>query len=155
MKMSKVEFIDNTASVIGALSGSVTAFLLEVGAEVEREVIKGSRVDTGGTKRSWGFRLKGADAVAIGSTDQNAIWEEFGTGAYAEGGKGRKSVPWFFTSPRKIPGMTPLNRNKRGEYVYRTSGKRPNPNGLRKSMDKLKPRVQKIATSTIGTLGGE
>ena len=35
--------------------------------------------------------------AVIGSSDQNAIWEEFGTGEYALKGDGRKGGWWYAT----------------------------------------------------------
>ena len=47
----------------------------------------------GQTKSSWDRKVLENEGV-VGSSSENAIWEEFGTGDYAVNGDGRKT-PWY------------------------------------------------------------
>lgn len=65
---------------------------LELAAsEIKTQAARNSRVDTGQLKGSWNHQVdESAKEAQIGSPEQNAIWEEFGTGEYALHGDGRK-----------------------------------------------------------------
>lgn len=93
--MADVIFEDNTIEVISAISEKLEATLEECAGEIESQAKRNTRVDTGKTKSSWRHRVTGSMMAAqhiatIGSSDENAIWEEFGTGEYALKGDGRK-----------------------------------------------------------------
>ena len=96
-----VEFIDNSAKVKAALDKSIIAFFHEVGGEIVSQAARRTRVDTSQLKGSWDYKIdEGAKTVTIGSPEQNAIWEEFGTGMYALKGDGRKT-PWKYQHPKR------------------------------------------------------
>lgn len=105
-----VEFKDFTIKVKGAIDDGINAVLEECAGELESQVKRNSRVDTGRTKNSFRHRVDEEDHVAyIGSDAENAIWEEFGTGEYALEGNGRKGGwaykddegEWHFTHGKK------------------------------------------------------
>lgn len=106
-----VEFHDYTIKVIGAIDDGINAVLEECAGELESQVKRNSRVDTGKTKNSFRHKVDTDSHVAyIGSSDENAIWEEFGTGEYALHGDGRKGG-WAY-------------KDAKGEWHY-THGKKP------------------------------
>lgn len=104
-----VEFEDNRVQVKKAIDNRIKAVLEECAAELESQTKRNTRVDTGKTKNSWRHIVIGNTAY-IGSFDENAVWEEFGTGDYALEG-GRKGG-WVYKS------------DKDGKF-YRTNGKKP------------------------------
>lgn len=89
--MAKIEFKDNTIQVKEAMKNNVVAVLEECVGELESQTKRNSRVRTGKTKNSFRHIVDENDLKAtIGSSDENAIWEELGTGEYALKGNGRK-----------------------------------------------------------------
>ncbi len=92
--MAEVIFEDYSMQVKSAIADRVEAVLEECAGELESAVKRNSRVDTGKTKNSFRHKVTGSVMVehyeaTIGSSDENAIWEEFGTGEFALNG-GRK-----------------------------------------------------------------
>ena len=86
-----IKFEDNTIKVIDAMNSKINATLEECAGELESAAKQNTRVDTGKTKGSWKHNVDDEKHEAtIGSPDENAIWEEFGTGEYALEGNGRK-----------------------------------------------------------------
>lgn len=113
--MSDVIFEDFSIKVQGAIDEKIDAVLEECASELESAVKRNSRVDTGKTKNSFRHRVTGSFMAGqylaeIGSSDENAIWEEFGTGEYALQGNGRKGG-WVYQAPK-------------GEFYF-TLGKEP------------------------------
>jgi hypothetical protein len=104
MAKSEVYFEDNTLKVIDNTGNAIEAALLECAAEVVSQTARNSRVDTGKTKGSWASHVdkasdgEGYEAI-IGSPEENAIWEEFGTGEQAINGNGRKG--WHGKSAKR------------------------------------------------------
>ena len=101
---SKVVFKDYTIQVKDVMATNIEARLEECAGEVESQVKRNSRVDTGKTKNSFRHVIKGSyDSgnlqAIIGSADENSIWEEFGTGEYALKGNGRKGG-WFYVDAK-------------------------------------------------------
>ena len=84
-----VKFHDYSIQVKEAMSGKITAVLEECAGELESQVKRNTRVDTGKTKNSFKHKVV-EDTAYIGSNEENAIWEELGTGEYALEGNGRK-----------------------------------------------------------------
>lgn len=109
--MADVIFEDYTIEVQGVFDDKINAVLEECAGELESAVKRNSRVDTGKTKNSFQHAVDTAThSAAIGSNDENAIWEEFGTGEYALQGGGRKGG-WAY-------------KDARGEWHF-TYGKKP------------------------------
>ena len=109
--MADVIFEDYTIEVMGAMDDKINAVLEECAGEIESQVKRNTRVDTGNTKNSWQHHVDDATHTAtIGSNHENAIWEEFGTGEYALKGNGRKGG-WAY-------------KDAKGDW-HRTNGKKP------------------------------
>lgn len=98
--MADVVFDDYTIQVQAAIDDKIDAVLEECAGEIESQVKRNSRVDTGKTKNSFRHHLDSASHTAtIGSGEKNAIWEEFGTGEYALHGNGRKGG-WYYVDAK-------------------------------------------------------
>lgn len=108
----RVTFIDNRIKVKSELNDITTAWLYEASGEIQSATQRNqTRVDTGKTKSSWTYVVdENKGEATVGSPDQNAIWEEFGTGEYALNGNGRKK-PWKY-------------QDSKGNW-YTTKGKKP------------------------------
>ena len=105
-----VEFEDYTIQVIAALDDGVEEFLYTAGEIIKGQAGQISPVDTGQLRGSWDYKVDlGEKKVQIGSPLENAIWNELGTGEYADNGDGRKggwryeddSGEWHFTRGKK------------------------------------------------------
>lgn len=95
-----VKFEDFTIQVKNAMDDRINAVLEECAGEMESATKRNTRVDTGRTKNSFRHHVDDSNHVAtIGSSEENAIWEEFGTGEYAINGNGRKGG-WFYVDER-------------------------------------------------------
>lgn len=110
--MANVIFEDFTIRVQETIAQNAVAALEEAAGELETQVKRNqTRVDTGKTKNSWRHIVDESTLTAhVGSPDENAIWEEFGTGEYALNGDGRKGG-WRY-------------QNAKGDWYY-TRGKKP------------------------------
>ena len=98
MAKGYVKFEDNTMKVIDKTENIVESTLLECAAEIVSQTAKNTRVKTGKTKNAWAAEVdetKEGWEATIGNPEENAIWEEFGTGEYALKGNGRKGG-WFY-----------------------------------------------------------
>jgi len=105
-----VKFEDYTVKVQGAIDDKIDAVLEECAGELESQVKRNSRVDTGKTKNSFRHRVTGSFMAGqyeahIGSDDDNSIYEELGTGEYALKGNGRKGG-WFYEDAEGIGHFT-------------------------------------------------
>ena len=111
-----VIFEDYSVKVKGAIDDKIDAVLEECAGEIIAQTKRNTRVDTGKTKNSFSYKIIGSflaghyEAV-MGSPDENAIWEEFGTGEHALNGDGRKGG-WAYED------------RKTGETIW-TKGKKP------------------------------
>lgn len=129
-----VEFKDNSIQVKDAIEEAAKKWLHEASGELVSQTQRNTPVDTGQLKNSWSYKLKDTRLEStIGSPLENAIWNEYGTGEYAEAGDGRKGG-WKY-------------KDAKGNWHY-TTGKRPQ-RTLRKSFDKLKPKLIKSAEQTL------
>ena len=91
-----IEFIDNSDEVQAMLEEALIAGLHDAGSIIMSQTKQNSRVATGQTKNAWDYAVDEDEmTAAIGNPEENAIWEEFGTGEYAAGGNGRKGG-WFY-----------------------------------------------------------
>ena len=105
-----VEFHDYTIKVKNTMDDGINAVLEECAGEIESKAKRNSRVDTGKTKNSFQHKVDDETHIAyIGSPDENAIWEEFGTGEHSLHGNGRKGGwayqdhkgDWHFTQGKE------------------------------------------------------
>lgn len=111
--MAQVRFEDNRMEVMAALDDAAITYLYKACGELETQVKRNTRVDTGQLKNSWAYRVDESKGEGvIGSPLENAIWEEFGTGEYALEGNGRKGG-WYY-------------RDKKTGKLRFTYGKTPN-----------------------------
>lgn len=123
-----VKFTDNSVKVIDSIDRSILLALEEASGELEAQVKRNTKVKTGKTKASWTHKVDESKYEAyVGSNYENAIWEEFGTGIYAQNGNGRKDVPWVYQS-------------EDGKW-HRTSGKKPR-KALQKAFKSMKNRIE-------------
>ena len=131
-----VEFKDYSVKVTGAMSQQINAVLEECIGELESQIKRNSRVDTGKTKNSFRHHVDDDNHIAtVGSPDENAIWEELGTGEYAINGDGRKGG-WFYVDDKG-----------RGHF---TRGKRPS-RAMQHAHDSLKaPIINRLQNSLKG-----
>lgn len=126
-----VIFEDYTIKVQAAINDKIIAGLEEAAGELVSQVKQNSRRDKGETMGSFRHYVDAASLTAyIGSPDENAIWEEFGTGEYALEGKGRKGA-WYVPA-EKVTGRKKPSYNGRviviekdGKKFYKTNGKKP------------------------------
>lgn len=96
-----VKFNDYSFKVMDAIDDKVLAVLEECAGELESQAKQNSRVKTGKTKGSFQHKVVDSEQTAyIGSNEENAIWEEFGTGEYALKGNGRKGG-WFYEDEKR------------------------------------------------------
>lgn len=129
-----VEFTDNSVNVKAALDNAVIAYLHEAGGELEAQVKRNMRVDTGQTKNAWQNVVNEEKQEAVvGNPLENAIWEEFGTGEYALHGDGRKGG-WRY-------------KDGKGNWHY-TYGKTPN-RALQTAFNSLKNALIKRAEEVL------
>ena len=83
----------------------------------EAQVKRNTRVDTGQTKGSWGYKVDESKLEAVvGSPMENAVWEEFGTGEFALHGDGRKT-PWRYKDRKGNWHTTTGKRGTRALYM--------------------------------------
>lgn len=109
--MAKIIFEDYSIKVKEAIDDSINVALEECAGELESQVKRNSRVRTGKTKNSFRHVVDEEKHIAtVGSSDENSIWEEFGTGEYALNGNGRKGG-WSY-------------KDEKGDWHY-TKGKTP------------------------------
>ena len=107
----KVTFEDYSIEVQNAIDNKINAVLEECAGEMESAVKRNTRVKTSKTKNSWRHKVVDSEHIAyIGSDEENAIWEEFGTGEYALKGNGRKGG-WSY-------------KDEKGKW-WHTYGKKP------------------------------
>lgn len=107
--------------------------LEETASIIESQTIRNTVVGaTKDTKDHWGHSVNLSENKAVvGNTQENAIWEEFGTGDYALEGKGRKSA-WYVPVEGYIGNKRPTYNGKvtivygkNGVAYYKTNGKKP------------------------------
>ena len=129
--MANVEFRDFTIQVQGAIDDRINAVLEECAGELESQVKRNTRVDTGKTKNSFQHKVDDSSHTAfIGSPDENAIWEEFGTGEYALEGNGRKGG-WFY-----------VDKNGNGHFTHGKTPSRAFWNAFTSMKSKIINRIQ-------------
>ena len=137
-----VQFIfeDNTVQIKKVASDAIEAALLEASAEIVSQTARNTRVKTGKTKGSWAANVnKTSDGyiATIGSPEENAIWEEFGTGEHALNGNGRKGG-WGYEDPDT------------GETIW-THGKKPT-RAFWKAFTSTKPKIIQHFRETFGSM---
>lgn len=129
-----IQFTDNSVRVKAALNEAAIAYLHEAGGEIEAQVKRNTRVDSGRLKNSWTYKVdEEKGECVIGSPLENAIWEEFGTGEYALHGDGRKGG-WHY-------------KDDDGKW-HHTFGKKPH-RALQSAFNTLKSALIKRAEEVL------
>lgn len=141
--MADVEFHDYSIEVKNAMNTRIEAVLSECAGELTSRVKRNSRVKTGKTKNSFRYGVSrnfadGSFTAHIGSNDENAIWEEFGTGEYALNGDGRKGG-WWYKNPNAKYTKTGKLRKGSKEFIF-TKGKKPH-RPFWRAFESLKPKI--------------
>lgn len=91
----------------------------QVGVTHVKDVITAaSRVDTGAMRNSINHQVANDEnAVYVGTNQEYAPYHEYGTGIYAEGGRGRQT-PWSYQDSHgewhRTRGMKPIHMIKNG-----------------------------------------
>lgn len=128
----------NGDQVLGVLSGAAEQGMLEVLRMLQEETQRQSRIDTGQTRDSYEYTQEwdGSTLIGrIGSNHMNAIWEEMGTGEYAENSDGRKGGWVYYNERRK-------------EFVF-TYGKEPN-KPMRKAFSIRYADIERYVQDVVG-----
>lgn len=166
--MSNIIFEDYSVQVKNAIREKAISFLEEVGGELRSKAERNSDPyrKTGQTADSYDYKVdEGQLGVHVGSDYENAIWEEFGTGEFAEKGDGRKG--WWvyvkgspsksstskgksYSSPKQAEMAVALLRDK-GLDAYMTKGKKPR-RILRKAFESSKSAIKRRAEEIFGGL---
>lgn len=130
---NRIVFEDYSAKILAEIQNKSDVFLEEVGGEIESKAADFTRVASGQTRRDWGHTVNSsALEVTIGNNNENAIWEEFGTGEYAVKGNGRKGG-WWIAADSLDPKTRSLfetkyhfrkGYGKGGKLFYYTRGKK-------------------------------
>lgn len=135
--MARVEFEDYRLQVMEAMDDAVIQFLHEAASELKSQAQRKTsvgKVSGGKTKGNWKYVVdESALKATVGNTEENAIWEELGTGEYALEGKGRTGG-WYILigeGEGQIPQsvvdayhMTVKYGKDGKKYAY-TTGKKP------------------------------
>lgn len=106
---------DNSEKVLRALEVQVEVALEACGhqavSHAKQNITQASRVDTGALRNSVSHQVQG-DTCYVGTNTEYAIYNEVGTGIYAEGGGGRQT-PWAYKDEKghwhRTIGMKPIH----------------------------------------------
>lgn len=151
MGKSTIELKNYMPNVQAKVNSAALEWLEEAAGELESEVKRNAAVGQPGapTKNSWTHQTDRANAEAyVGSSSENAIWEEYGTGEYAAEGNGRSSawyVPVEAVVGYKKPsfnGQVVVVYGKGGKAYYKTNGKAPKMT-LHNAWDAVMPKAKK------------
>lgn len=106
---------DHSDEIIRKIDQRVQAGLTACGIQAEGyakdNVAAAGRIDTGALRNHISYRVQD-DKCYVGSPQDYAIYNEYGTGIYAADGRGRKS-PWAYKDARghwhRTRGMKPIH----------------------------------------------
>lgn len=91
-----VKFDDHKEEVLAASKEKIIDWLNSIGQDAASTAANKAPVDTSTLKNSISHAVDAENScVYIGTDVEYAIYHEFGTGKYAEGGGGRQT-PWMF-----------------------------------------------------------
>lgn len=116
-----IKFESHRIEVEEAMRDAVEAALEAIGIQCESHakanITESGRVDTGAMRNSVSHQVVPSEnAVYIGSNLEYALYNEVGTGVFAEGGGGRKD-PWVYVDDdgigHRTVGMKPIHFLKR------------------------------------------
>ena len=120
--MADFKFIDNSAEVLAAKDEAVLAALEAMGLQAVSHAKQNiteavprnmDGTSTGALRNSVNHQVSESEEVVYVGTNQDyAVYNEYGTGIYAEGGKGRKT-PWRYQDAKgnwhTTRGMKPIH----------------------------------------------
>ena len=152
--MASVEIYDYSVQVKNAVEKKALEWLEESGLEIQSAAQNGSRRDGGEFAGKWDHIVdKAGKKVTVGHPDENAIWEEFGTGEYAVGLKPGRKGGWYVPEEElSDKAKTKMRRTEiKGKVFYFTRGKTPN-HTLQKAFNKTKNPVINRAKQLFGEL---
>ena len=106
-------YIPDSIAVKEAVEAALEAVGLQAEGYAKANIAAAGRVDTGELRNSVTHQVEESEqAVYIGSNLEYAIYNEVGTGIYAEGGGGRKD-PWMYVDDNGVGhwtvGITPIH----------------------------------------------
>lgn len=132
--MSKSNFVyeNNFSEARSKIESAGNAGILAALLTIERYAKNYSRKASGATRDSYSHETQqeGTQLIgAVGSDMMNAVYEEYGTGEFAENGDGRKGG-WVYY-------------NAKDDEFYFTYGKKPN-KPLRRAAQVSRSEVQKL-----------
>ena len=155
--MADVIFEDFSFKVKDAIDDRINIALEECAGELESQTKRNSRVGQAGapTKNSFKHKVDELKHIAyIGSSEENAIWEEFGTGEHALEGKGRKGA-WYVPVEEVVGykkptfnGKVVIVYGKNGKKYYKTNGKKPS-RAFWNAYTSMKPKIIKRIQNTL------
>lgn len=108
---------DRSGEVLQALYWQAQAALEACGQQAvshaKQNITAAGRVDTGAMRNSVNHKVVASESACyVGTNQEYAIYNELGTGIYAEGGRGRKT-PWVYVDAKGVAhrtrGMTPIH----------------------------------------------
>lgn len=160
-----VEFHDFSVQVKDALEDICIAFLYEAAGELESQTIdntqQGKKYRGKLATALWKYAVNEARLEAkIGSADEAAFWEEFGTGEYALHHDGRKGW-WVYVEGNDTPWPNPQQYSEQearavaasmraaGLDAHATNGQKPN-RPLHRAFVTLRPALIKMAEEMLG-----
>ena len=157
--MALIEFENNTDEIIEEMRHKALAWLEEAGGQIQTQVASNSRRASGETAGSFQHKVDEESMVcSIGSSLENAVWEEFGTGEYALHGDGRAGA-WYvpvksYTGKKKptFNGKVVIVHGKNGVDFYKTNGKRGT-RALFNAFNSMKPEIVNNAKIDFKDLG--
>lgn len=107
----EIQITDNSQIILDEFQNAIASALEMCGMTAEKYAKQLSPVDTGALRNSITHTVDG-NMATVGTNQEYAIYQELGTGKYAEGGGGRPT-PWIY-------------RDAKGVW-HRTSGNKPHP----------------------------
>lgn len=163
--MADVEFQDFSIQVGEALDNAVVSYLYEAAGELEtqtrRNTRQGKKYRGKQATALWKYTVdEQAKSATVGSTDEAAYWEEFGTGEYALHGDGRKGW-WVYVEGNDSPKgnqqyytkseamLTAAYLRSQGLDAHATNGIEPN-RPLHRAFTSLKNALIRRAEQVIG-----
>ena len=127
-------------------------------AVVERAAKEKAPKDTGELRRSITSKVVDKDGVLEGivfTPLEYAPYVEFGTGLFAEGGNGRKDVPWFIPISNEFPLSKAEKYHMRifegsnGQKFAMSFGQKPHP-FMRPAINENRTKVMRILKEGLG-----
>ena len=115
---------NNIDTVIEATQEAVERALEAIGLQAEGYAKMLTPVDTGNLRNSMTHQVEG-NTVAIGTNNEYAVFQEYGTGIYAD--SGGRQTPWWY-------------QDSKGEWHF-THGTKPRhmlKNGIQNHLDEYK-----------------